>query len=66
MAATVHPSVVSQLLQRLPTRLLGALDAWSHRIARRRAEERQRKWLASKAGPALAQPADYRLKPWRD
>jgi hypothetical protein len=52
MATNVHPSVVSQLLKRLPAPLLGALDAWSHRIARRRAEERQRKWLERKAGPA--------------
>jgi hypothetical protein len=37
------------LLRLLPRPLLAALDAWSYRVARRRAEERQRKWLQRKS-----------------
>jgi hypothetical protein len=44
MGATVHPSLVSLIVRQLPRPLLSALDAWSHRVARRRAAERQRKW----------------------
>ena len=52
----------------LPQPLLRVLDAWSHRIAQRRARERQRKWLARVAKPVVAAPtlAEYRLRPWRD
>ena len=52
----------------LPQPLLRVLDAWSHRVARRRAQERQRKWLARTAKPAAAapSPSEYRLRPWRD
>lgn len=39
MVATV---LVSQALHLLPNRLIAALDAWSHRVARRRAEARRR------------------------
>lgn len=49
----------------LPQSLLRVLDGWSHRVAQRRAEERQRKWLARRAEVAPA-PAVYHLKPWRD
>jgi hypothetical protein len=42
------------------------LDAWSQRVARRRWEQRQRKWLQRKAAAAVAGPASYPLKPWRD
>ena len=68
MGAVVHPSLVSQVMQHLPNRLVRALDAWSHRIARRRAEERQRRYLERKAAAhkAPAPAAPYRLKPWRD
>lgn len=67
MLATVQPTLIGQLLRHLPRPLLKALDAWSHRIALRRAEERQRKWAERKAATAAAQPAmPYQLKPWRD
>ena len=56
------------VLHWLPQWLLRALDAWSHRVAQRRARERQRRWLARRAKPAQAPvaPAVYHLKPWRD
>ena len=57
MAATASPGVVSQLIRYLPGPLLRALDAWSHRIARRRYEERMRRWqelkLANATGAKL-------------
>jgi hypothetical protein len=70
MQAIVRTSLVSQLVQQLPAPLLKALDAWSHRIARRRAQHRMLKWQQRKAA-AAAQPAPvlgvaYHLKPWRD
>ncbi len=49
MPATAQHSLVVAVLHRLPTRLLKALDAWSYRIARQRAERRRR------AGLRLAQ-----------
>jgi hypothetical protein len=36
--------VVVRLLRLIPPPLLRALDAWSERVARRRWEERQRRW----------------------
>lgn len=67
MGAAVHGSLVSQLLQVLPGPLLSVLDAWSHRVARRRAQQRQQKWLRRQAGRgAQPQPVRYHLKPWRD
>lgn len=38
-----RPTFLSQLLRLLPRRLLAALDAWSYRLARRRAERRRRR-----------------------
>lgn len=68
MAAIVRAGLVSQLVQQLPARLLKVLDAWSHRIARRRAQQRMLKWqqreTAATAQPVLGVP--YHLKPWRD
>lgn len=56
------------LIHWLPQPLLRALDGWSERVARRRAQERQRRWLARKAKPTAIAPAPavYHLKPWRD
>jgi hypothetical protein len=53
------------VLHWLPRWLLRMLDGWSHRVAQRRARERQRRWLARTAKPA-AEPVVYHLKPWRD
>jgi hypothetical protein len=36
------------VLHWLPRSLLRMLDAWSYRVAQRRARERQRRWLARK------------------
>ena len=67
MAAAVHSSLVSQVLHALPRPLLGLLDAWSHRIALRRAQQRQQKWQRRQAAPVpRPEPARYHLKPWRD
>jgi hypothetical protein len=49
MGGTVHSTLLGQVLRVLPRPLLGALDAWSHRIAQRRARQRQQRWLARKA-----------------
>ena len=67
MASIAQASLLSQVLRVLPGRLLSVLDGWSHRVARRRAQERQRKWLQQKAAAERA-PAvpGYRLQPWRD
>ncbi|MDB5958433.1 hypothetical protein [Ramlibacter sp.] len=46
MPAPVPVGVVRHLIHRLPGRLLAALDAWSHRLARKRHQERMRKWQA--------------------
>ena len=58
MPATASSGVVGQLIQRLPSRLLVALDAWSHRVARKRHQERMRKWQARQ----LAAAAQARLQ----
>ena len=65
MGATLHSSLVSQIVQHLPRPLLSMLDAWSRRVARRRWNQRQLKWLQRKAALAESQSA-YHLKPWRD
>ena len=68
MGALVHPSLVSVLVRQLPGPVLRALDAWSRRVAKRRWEQRQRKWQQRHA--VTTAPADstigYQLKPWRD
>ena len=46
MGSVVQPRLVSAVIRHLPGALLGVLDAWSHRLARKRAAERQRKWAA--------------------
>lgn len=44
MSAGVRTRMVSQVLRLLPGPVLALLDAWSYRIAQRRARERQRRW----------------------
>ena len=61
MATTAAAGVVSHLIQRLPNRVLAALDAWSHRLARKRHQERMRKWQARQ----LAGTPQSRLPPPR-
>jgi hypothetical protein len=36
-----QPRLLPQLLGLMPKRLLAALDAWSYRLARKRAEQRR-------------------------
>jgi hypothetical protein len=57
VAAIVSPGLVSQLIRYLPGPLLRSLDAWSHRRARRRHDERMRRWHAHRA-LAAGQPRD--------
>lgn len=66
MGITVYASLVSQVLQYLPGALVSVLDAWSHRVAQRRARARQQRWLQRQAAPAAESAAQYQLKPWRD
>ncbi|HVE54576.1 MAG TPA: hypothetical protein VNB23_14445 [Ramlibacter sp.] len=67
MDTGAQASLISQVVRALPRPLLVLLDAWSHRVARRRARERQRKWLQSRAAPPAQPDAPaYHLKPWRD
>lgn len=49
MSATARPSVLVQLLRALPRPVREALDAWSYRIAQRRARQRQQRWAQRKA-----------------
>ena len=65
MGATLPSSLVSQIVQHLPRPLLSVLDRWSQAVARRRWQQRQRRWLQRKAALAASQ-ATYHLKPWRD
>jgi hypothetical protein len=60
MAASAYVGFVSQVLRLMPSPILGVLDAWSYRLAKRRAAKRR---LASLPQPA---PIEYKLKPWRD
>jgi hypothetical protein len=71
MPASLHNSLIllaHQAVRSLPTPVLAALDAWSHRVARRRALKRQQKWQQQKAAAAapVAATSVYHLKPWRD
>jgi len=72
MTASLHNSLFllsQQAIRTLPAPVLRALDAWSHRVARRRALKRQLKWQRQKAASTQAAPAAaavYHLKPWRD
>lgn len=52
MTSTVYGSLAVRLVRAMPAPLLRALDAWSHRLARRRYEARQRKWLQHQAAQA--------------
>ena len=56
---------VSNAIRLLPGPLVTLLDAWSHRVARRRARQRQQLW-SQRAAPAAPVEAKYKLKPWRD
>lgn len=65
MTTFVQTSWVTQVLRLMPSRVLTALDAWSYRVALKRAERRRLAESARK-GRAAAIIAQYKLKPWRD
>lgn len=52
MTTRVHTSRVSRVLGLVPARVLAALDAWSYRVALRRAERRRLGTTARRAGTA--------------
>jgi len=66
MGTLAQRSLLSLVLRVLPGPVLRGLDAWSHRVARRRWEQRQAKWQERKAPAAVESRIDYQLKPWRD
>jgi hypothetical protein len=66
MSITAYTTLVSQVVQFLPGALVSVLDAWSHRVAQRRARARQQRWLQRQAAPAADPAVKYQLKPWRD
>jgi hypothetical protein len=49
MSAIARPTFVTQVVRLLPAPLLRALDAWAHRQAQRRAQERRDAWLLRQA-----------------
>ena len=62
MVAVAHVSWLTQVLRLIPPPLLKALDAWSYRLALKRAAKRR---LAG-GRPVAPEPIDYKLKHWRD
>jgi hypothetical protein len=65
MTTLARPHLMAQVLRLMPDRLLRALDAWSYRVARRRAE-RRRLAISARQARAAAGVAQYKLQPWRD
>ena len=55
MATLAQTSLLTPVVRRLPGRLLTLLDAWSQRIARRRAEKRRE--AGRRRAEALIAPA---------
>lgn len=60
MSSITRTIWLSRVLRLLSPRLLAALDAWSYRIALRRAEQRRLAAGSRQPVPTLAQPS---LKP---
>jgi hypothetical protein len=64
MMATASPGFIGQVIRSLPGPLLRALDAWSHRLARRRHEERMRRWQQLRVAQSTpAQAANGQVQP---
>jgi hypothetical protein len=62
MAALAQRNWLTQVLRLMPTQLHEALDAWSYRVAQKRAH--LRRLAAQPRAPAT--PIAYKLQPWRD
>jgi hypothetical protein len=65
MTTLARPNLLIQVLHLLPSRVLTALDAWSYRVALKRAERRRNASRARKTR-AAAVIAQYKLQPVRD
>ena len=61
MAALAQRNWLTQVFRLIPARLHVALDAWSYRVAQKRAQQRRE----AAQRPATA-PIAYKLRPWRD
>lgn len=62
MAAFAQTHWLTQVLRLMPTRLHAALDAWSYRVAQKRAQQRRQA-----VQPTVPQtPTAYKIRPWRD
>ena len=66
MGAYAPTRWIGSALQLLPGPLLRLADAWSHRVALRRREQRQQAWLRRNMPTTPEAPLHYQLKPWRD
>ncbi|NPC55281.1 hypothetical protein [Caenimonas soli] len=62
MAALAQRNWLTQVLRLIPAQLHQALDAWSYRVARQRAQQR----LLAGQPRKPAAPIAYKLRPWRD
>jgi hypothetical protein len=60
MSSYVQTTRVTQVVRHLPAPLVKLLDAWSHRLAQRRAAQRRQKWLQRQAAPTAT--LDFHVK----
>jgi hypothetical protein len=65
MTTLVDTSRLNQVLSHVPARVLALLDAWSYRVALKRAE-RRRHAVQGRTAKAVSFIAKYKLRPWRD
>lgn len=66
MAMLARTTWLSQILRLMPSRVLKALDAWSYRVALKRAERRRIAATVRKPGPRLPAMPQYELRPRSD
>lgn len=66
MTTLARTTWITQILRLVPPRVLVALDAWSYRVALKRAERRRLAATARKPVARQAVMPQYKLKPWTD